>query len=430
MKTAVIGMAGLIGTLSIGGCGFTSPSTSTASSHNGVQQITLWESHSGGPVANAETHIVNAFNTTHPKIHVTINVTKASTKALAALAAGNQPPLAEISHYDGNFRTAHALVSFNPYIHGSTGMTPSQIHAMYPGVWHNGQVGGQHYRMQVDAKVSEFFYNKSLFRQAGIQSPPTTWTQLSHDLAKLKKIPGIIPMAFKDSSAHILAAFLANGGHFYQPGSHQHRADFNSAAAQQTFSFFHGLYQSKEMIFAHGTSIRADLSSGKLAIADATSAGYMKAKQSVGSRFQLGAFAYPKGSSGHAANIIQGLGFVMMIHHSNASYNAAWQFVKFFLSGKQQAYWARQTGFAPETRSALKYFTPSYIHSNAGLKVSIAELNSPYSVSRPQPDSYSEVQATLDSEFFQAVEGKISVSQALASLQQQSNRYLSGSSVL
>lgn len=430
-KGALLGISGLIGTLTIAGCGSVAAATGTHStSHNSVQQVILWESHSGGPVAKAESEIVSAFNKAHPNIHVSLNITKASKKALAALTAGDPPLLAEISHYDGNFRRANALVSFNPYIHGPSGLTASQIQAIYPGIWHNGEVNGQHYRLQIDTKVSEFFYNKNLFKQAGIQSPPTTWNQLAQDLAKLKKIPGVIPMAFKDSSAHILPPFLANGGQLFKPGTHHTQADFNSAAAQQTFTYFRNLYQAKEMIFAHGSSIRADLANGKLAIGDATSAGYMKTQEAVGNRFPLGAFAYPAGSSGHSANLLQGLGFVMMIHHSKAGYHAAWQFVKFFLSGKEQAYWAKATGFAPETRAALNYISPAYLSAHPGLKVSIQELGSQYTIARPTPDSYNEVQASLDSEFFKAVKGQESISQALSNLQKQATSYLSGQSAL
>lgn len=423
-----LGVLGIAGT--IAGCGASPAATGPSTSAHGIHQVVLWESHAGGPVANTEAALVSQFNKSHPKIHVSINVTKASTKALAALTAGNPPLLAEISHYDGNFLAAHALKSFNPYIHGANGLSPTQIKDIYPGIWSNGAVNGQHYRIEIDTKVSDFLYNKALFAKAGISSPPKTWNQLAFDLKKLKKLPGIIPMAFKDSSAHILPPFMANGGQLFKPGSQQKQVAFNSPAGIRTFNYFRSLYKNGDMILAHGTAIRADLASGKLAIADGTSAGYQKAMEAVNGKFPLGAFAYPVGSSGHSANMLQGLGFVMMVDHNPSDYQAAWTFIKWFLAGKQQAYWAKHSGFAPETTQALPYFSASYLKKYPGMAVSIQTVQSPYTVPRPTPDSYNEVDSVLDAAFFNAVTGKQTTSQALKSLQQQANKYLSGQTAL
>lgn len=157
-----------------------------------ITTITLWESHNGGPVAASEEYLVNWFNRTHPSIHVTIDITKASKKALGALAAGDPPVLAEISHYDGSFLNAHALVSLNPYLKG-------QKSNFYHSTWVNGEVNGQHYRIMADAKVSQFTYNIKMFQQAGIHQIPQTWTELANDLRLIKeKIPGVVPLAYKD----------------------------------------------------------------------------------------------------------------------------------------------------------------------------------------------------------------------------------------
>jgi len=391
----------------------------------GTQTIELWESHAGGPVANAEAALVQKFNQTHRDVQVKLTVTKASTKALAALQTGNPPLLAEISHYDGPFLRAHALQSLNSFIEGSQGLSATARKDIYPGVWSNGEVNGQHYRLLADVKVSEFFYNERLFQKAGIQHTPTTWSELATDLVKLKRL-GVIPLAFKDASAHIEPAFISNGGALFKSGSNNQSTEYNSKAGVETFSYFHDLYSRGLMTFAHGASIRAELAAGKLAIGDATSAGYAKALAAVNGKFTLGAFAYPKGISGHSGNISQGLGFVIFTHHSQVQQQAAWSFIKWFDEPQQMAYWAMQTGFDPVTKGALRYSPSAYLKTHPGLAVSLQEVASPYTVPRAAPDAYAEVEQSLDAAFFKAVKGQESIAQALSQLDQQAHQYLLG----
>ncbi len=389
-----------------------------------VTQITLWESHNGGPVADSEAYLVKWFNRTHPNIHVTIDVTKASKKALGALAAGDPPVLAEISHYDGSFLNAKALVSLNPYLKG-------QKSNFFHSVWVNGEVHGQHYRIMADTKISQFTYNMKLFKQVGIQQVPQTWGQLANDLAILKKKnPNIVPLAFKDSTAHILPPFLANGGHLFMPGSKDKKADFLAPAAFSTFNYFRKLYSDHEMIFAHGANIRSDFAAGKIAIADGTSAGYAKVLNAVNGKFPVGVFSYPKGSTGHTANLVQGLGFVIMVNHTPAQDKAAATFINWWYSPAPQVYWGEHSGFPPETKAAVKQLPSSYLNSHPGTRVSIAALASPYTIPRPNVSAYNEVQSVIDSLFYQAVTGQMSVKSALTQLQQQANAYLSGQTQL
>ena len=141
---------------------------------------------------------------------------------------------------------------------------------------------------------------------------------------------------------------LSNGGSIFAPGSHGKRADFLTPAATATFTYFRNLYAKHEMIFAHGATIRADFGAGKLAIGDGTSAGYQKILDAAGGRFPVGVFAYPAGSSGHPANLAQGLGFVLVAPH-RAQYQAATTFVSWWFGATGQTYWGKHSGYPPET---------------------------------------------------------------------------------
>lgn len=420
--------------LLLAACGSTPTAKPATNATNQTVHISFWESHSaGGPPGQAVQKLVQEFSSAYPHIHVNLTITKASHKALGALAAGDAPVLAMISHYDGNFLNAHALVSWNPIL--LTGKDPlmsaSTQKSIFPVVLANGEINGQHYRLQADAKVSQLSYNKAMFAKAGITQPPTTWSQLATDVAIIKKaFPGVVPLAWKDSSAHILPPFLSNGGSIFQPGSGGKKADFLTPAATETFTYFRNLYQAGDMIFAHGSQIRADFANGHLAIADGTSAGYQKLLDAVGGKFPVGVSTYPKGSTGHSANLVQGLGFVLMVHNTKAQEQAAATFVNWWFQPQQQAYWGMHSGFPPETRAALADIPQSFMNSHPGIAVAIQILESPHTISRPTNQAYKEVQASLDAEFYDAVTGQTSVQSALQALQQQADAYLSGQSAL
>ncbi|MHB8331252.1 MAG: extracellular solute-binding protein [Candidatus Dormibacteria bacterium] len=423
-SAAVVAALGVV----LAACGSTAGARPTGS---GVVSVTLWESHLAGPVGDAVSALVKQFNGAHHNVHLSLDVTSASTKALGAFEAGHPPLLAEISHYDNAFVSAHALLSLNSFMFGSSGLTQQQWAQYDPVFLSNGEVGGQHYRLMAGMKVSQMNYNEPMLAAAGITSPPATWSALYTDLKFLKaKDPGVTPLAWKNSSAHEIPPFLSNGGSIFKPGTNSTQTDWNSPAGVATFDFFRTLYSQGLMIFAHGNTIRADLAAGKLAIGDGTSAGYQKALDAVSGKFPMGVWPYPAGSSGHTANLAQGLGFVIMTDHTKAQDAAAWEVIKFLLSPQSMAYWSMHTGFAAVSAPARALIPASFLASHPGIAVSNQIAASPYTIPRPIPAAYAEVQSALDTAFFSAVTGKQSVASALAALDATDQKYLTGKSGL
>ena len=416
------GAALLGGVLLLSGCAAATSGAPAAST--GPITVQLWESHAGGPVASTMSALVKQFNSSHSNVQVALNITKASSKALAAVTAGTPPLIAEISHYDNKYVQSQAIIPLNPFASGKTGGLPLPLSSLYPAVQANGNVNGAQYRLQADLKVSEFFYNETLFQDAGVQ-PPATWSQLEAILPKLAALH-VIPMAFKDSTAHILSAFRSNGGHYFAPGSHETATEFNSTAGLTTFGFFRSLYHNNWMILAHGSQIRSDFGAGKLAIADGTSAGYQKILAAVGGRFKVGAFAFPAGTSGHSANMAQGLGFVIFAGNSAAQQRAAWAWVQWFMSPQQQAYWAMNSGFDPVSPAGAADIPASWLNANPAAAVSIEEAASPYTAPRPVASTYQEVQSAVDSAFYEIVTGAKPMHSTLAALDATDHGYLTG----
>lgn len=381
--------------------------------------LTLWESHSGStnPVAEAEAHIVGMFNSSQSTTHVAILETHASTKALAAAEAGSPPVIAEISHYDGPFVTGGLIINQTPLMLAKgSGFTPAQLRSFYPAAIINGRVPqalkngepvpGRQYRISAGSKVSEMFYAKAMFKRAGIAGCPATYNQLGTDLVKLKKRFGFTPMGWKDSTPHIYPAIIANGGGIYNPASKA--TTFDSPAGLTTFAQFRSWYARGLMVITHGSTMRAEMASKKLAIEEGTSAGWAKVLAATQGHVSVGVCPEPAGTSGHTGNLVQGLGFAIFSKHSAAEQAAAFQFVKFWNTPAAEAYWSMHSGYPPTTTSGAAALGSHFLNSyaGAGQKVSIKEIASRYTTPRGASDSYAEVDAALDTAFFNYVTGK------------------------
>ncbi len=397
--------------------------------------ITWWESHQGktNPVAITLLKLVDQFNASQADVHVDVTETSGSVKGLAAAQAGHPPVLAAISHYDGAFRHGGLIVNQASLINGPNGWSRSQVADFYPAIWENGRVpqvatgNAADYRVPFSAKVEELFYNTAMFKRAGITGCPATWTALGADLVKLK-VPGVVPMGFKDASAHIESAFISNGGSLIAPGSNGRATAYDTKAGTRTFSQFRQWYSQKLFVFDHGADMRAAIASKKMAIEDGTSAGWVKVRtEAAANGVTVGACPYPAGTSGHPGNIVQGLAFAIFTHDTSAQQEAALDFEQYWDSPKVQALWSVGSGFAPTVRSATPLIPSSYLDGPAGqgLKASIGILASPYTQPRGQSDAYAEVDQAVDSAFFKAVTGAQPVTAALAHLDKVDAGYLS-----
>jgi len=73
------------------------------------------------------------------------------------------------------------------------------------------QVDGKTYGLPTDIGLVGFWYNKKLFKDAGIEAPPTTWSEFLEDVKKLKAA-GITPIALAGKEkwpGHYYWAYLA-----------------------------------------------------------------------------------------------------------------------------------------------------------------------------------------------------------------------------
>lgn len=90
-----------------------------------------------------------------------------------------------------------------------------------PELAQQGEYKYEQYGMPFTSSARVLFYNKALFRQAGIENAPTTWTELKRDAQALKDsgtpVPYGLPLGPQEPQAEAFNWILSGGGSYVTP---------------------------------------------------------------------------------------------------------------------------------------------------------------------------------------------------------------------
>src|SRR5918992_1358103 len=163
--------------------------------------------------------IANQYMATHP--NVTIKIQPIENEAFKAkltttTQSGKAPDLFQT--WGGGVLKQQADAGL---VKDLTGDVSSWVNTLQPIAMKPYTIGGKTYGIPWDSGMVGFWYNKKLFKDAGIATPPATWTEFLDSVKKLKSA-GITPIALagKDKwPAHYYWTYLAmriGGGDIFQ----------------------------------------------------------------------------------------------------------------------------------------------------------------------------------------------------------------------
>ncbi|RYG49265.1 ABC transporter substrate-binding protein [bacterium] len=143
---------------------------------NGPIVLQFWNGFSG-PDGKTMEKIVSEFNASHKDVQVKMQIIPWGTfydKVTLGLAFGGAPDLFilhanRIPEYASN----DSLATYDPEI--QAGEFP--VDDFKPRQWEGGQYGGKQIGIPLDCHPLTLYYNKKLFREAGIANPPTNWEE-------------------------------------------------------------------------------------------------------------------------------------------------------------------------------------------------------------------------------------------------------------
>ncbi|WP_152645911.1 extracellular solute-binding protein [Streptacidiphilus albus] len=235
---------GVAGAMALTACSSSSSSKASSGSSGGSTTINLLAADYGtaGTSNSSQAYwqgIATAFHAQNPSITVhvqTISWTDWQAKTTAMFQAKQYPDILE-GDAPQQFASDNLLYPLSQVMSAST------IANLIPVFEKQEENNGVAYGAPFTTSARAMFYNKKLFAQAKITTPPTTWDELKADAAAIKALPGgnvgyDMPLGPEEAQGESLMWMLGNGGNYTDSSG---KYAINSAQNIATFQYMQGL---------------------------------------------------------------------------------------------------------------------------------------------------------------------------------------------
>jgi multiple sugar transport system substrate-binding protein len=181
---------------------------------------------------------IAAFEKANPGLHVTLQSMgwqQAHDSTAQMIAANQLPDLVNTATI-----WLPEWVQANAILPVTTDIVPAAVQGRFvPALFQKSALyKGKNYGLPIAAAARGMFYNKTLFKKAGISKPPATWNELLSDAVKIKKKTGAFGYAFDGKGVQAFRYFgfflWNNRGQFF---TSKGKAAFNSPEGVQALSF-------------------------------------------------------------------------------------------------------------------------------------------------------------------------------------------------
>ncbi len=159
----------------------------------GQTKIEYWTPRGDKVDLEATLAVMNDYHKSQDKIRVqpiyvpTTAGTQMSEKLLTSIAAGTPPESAEFDRFIVSAWAAKNSLTDLSDLAKTAGITADQY---FPFSWEEASYKGKLYAMPFDTDTRGIYYNMDLFKEAGIDKPPTTISELDSLAEKLTKKDG------------------------------------------------------------------------------------------------------------------------------------------------------------------------------------------------------------------------------------------------
>ena len=353
-----------------------------------------------GPLAIGMEEIVNKFNASQDRIHVTATFTGdyagCLEKTLTAIAGENAPNVVLLSTNISDLLNVDALVDLNTLI----AEEPADFLDDYvPGFFTLFRYPGDHlWAIPFQHSATLFYYNKDVLKAAGIENPPSNYTELEAACRAIKASnPDIVPLSFMGDVWITEGLALANGGAIHTDWDHM---CLDNEQLIETVTFFKKLVD-------EGLAIVDNSYGGASENFMAESVAMMtNTSGSLGSISNTATFDWdiaglPAGDGKESAAVIGGGGLhILKAGHTDEEIKATWEFVKYMTSPEISATWMKTSGYfavrysAYEQKILTDLFAEKYQYASTTKFLPL--VVSPYLLSKNQNDVQSTFQRALE----------------------------------
>jgi ABC-type glycerol-3-phosphate transport system substrate-binding protein len=348
-KFAIVGL----GFLLIFGCG-----RAVEDEDSDVVTVRFWHA-MGGPLGEVLNEMIDEFNAGHPSIFVKSesmgSYEALKQKILASIVAKNQPDLAQA--YEAWISTllgGDALVDLGKLDPGFT----EELEDFFPVLVENSYYDGRLMSLPFNKSVPVLYYNKDLFRRAGLdpEQPPRTWKEfsdycraLTRDLTGDGK-PNQWGFKFTDHATYFECLLVQNGGEIYD--RENQTMLFASPKGVEALQYLVDLVRRERIadFYLTGYQHQVDFAAGETAmiVASCVSRTFMRKQL----KFDWGIAPLP--ARERRGSLVYGTNIVIFSRSSERRREAAWEFIKWFTNPENSTRWALRTGYVPIRRSSLE----------------------------------------------------------------------------
>jgi len=355
--------------LFLAACGGSSSSSTQSTKTFGVNAtgvVHFWARQATDGPAKA---LVAGFNATHKNLKVVLHLTPPNddTSQLAtAIRAGSVPDVVGLNDIDvPTFSHEHALMDITPYVNA----LPYKA-ALSPGHLQLATINGHYYGLPYLADLSVLWYNKKLFKEAGLNpdAPPTNYAEIVADSAKISALGhGIYGFSFAGNCQGclgftMLPSLWAMGTHLIKgPLGTQTANVANDAPLKTMLQDYRIMWAKHETPVAdqtqNGLTWGKDFEAGKVGILPGDY-GFAAAFTTPAQHAEFADAPLPGVDGASYSTFDGGDDFVIPAGAPNAS--GAWEFIKWALEPQQQVKYPSE-GMTPIRTDVL---TPSFSAAN------------------------------------------------------------------
>ncbi len=255
---------------------------------------------------------------------------------------------------------AYASYAKDKLLYSADDVLSSSVKAdLLPNFVTSGTYEGKLYGMPDLSSSRALFYNKTLFRRAGITAPPTTWAQFETDAAKVKALGGgavgyAEPLGPEESQAEFSIWMFNNGGNWKQNG----QWTINSAKNVETLKFLKKLaVQDKVTQHNPGKTNRTDgafalFSSGKAGMV----VGFSPLQATLDKSKSVDYGIAPMPTEDGSAPSTYGVTDYLMAFKKSGNQAAVRAFYDLYYQPDEVNTFIKAEGFLPVTKSGLTKF--------------------------------------------------------------------------
>lgn len=306
------------------------------------------------------------------------------TKLKSAFIANEQPAISvmEIASIK-SFADAGMIEPLENYI------SDEKESNFLPGLMDNSYVDGKLYGVPYLRSTPIFYYNKTLFDQAGITSAPTNWEELASTSKQLESI-GVKGFGFLNDIWHFEAYTQGNGGNIVN--ADETEAIFNQEPAVEAVEFLKEGIEKYNFKYYSGNNASdtrtTEIMNQKIGMWVNSTGSLNNTLDIAGQNgYEIGTAFIPCGKEYSVPT--GGCNIVMTSKLTDEEKEAAALFINFMTEEEQVVYSHKKTGYLPTTISSTTHPEIEALYeSTPQFKVAVDQLQ--YGHGRPMNKAYGE----------------------------------------